>query len=78
MSHNKKGFSKYISSKQKTRENVRPLLSDLGALVTEDIEKAKLLNAFFASALHCQGWPSGIPVPGGKRGSLEKGRSSLG
>ncbi|GAB0184039.1 mitochondrial enolase superfamily member 1 [Grus japonensis] len=46
---NKKGFFKYISSKRKTRENVGPLLNEVGALVTEDTEKVELLNAFFAS-----------------------------
>jgi len=38
---NKKDFYKYISSKRKTRDKV-------GALVTEDTQKAELLNAFFA------------------------------
>ncbi|GAB0179750.1 mitochondrial enolase superfamily member 1 [Grus japonensis] len=46
---NKKGFFKYISSKRTTRENVGPLLNEVGALVMEDTEKAELLNAFFAS-----------------------------
>jgi len=46
---NKKGFFKHINSKQKTRENMRPLLNEVGALVTEDTEKTELLNAFFAS-----------------------------
>ncbi|GAB0186306.1 mitochondrial enolase superfamily member 1 [Grus japonensis] len=46
---NKKGFFKYISSKRKTRENVGPLLNEVGALVMEDTEKVELLNAFFAS-----------------------------
>ncbi|GAB0182057.1 mitochondrial enolase superfamily member 1 [Grus japonensis] len=46
---NKKGFFKYISSKRKTRENVSPLLNEVGALVMEeDTEKVELLNAFFA------------------------------
>ncbi|GAB0182914.1 mitochondrial enolase superfamily member 1 [Grus japonensis] len=48
----KKGFFKYstlLSSKKTTRENVGPLLKEVGALVTEDTEKAELLNAFFAS-----------------------------
>jgi len=45
---NKKGFSKYISSKRKSRDNVEPLLNEVGVLVTEDTEKAELLNAFFA------------------------------
>jgi len=47
---NKKGFFNYISSKRKTRENVGPLLNEVGVLVTEDAEKAELLNASFASA----------------------------
>ena len=46
---NKNGFFKYISSKQKTRENVGPLLNEVGALMMEDAEKAELLNAFLAS-----------------------------
>jgi len=46
---NKKGFFNYISSKQKTRENVGPLLNEVGVLVMEDAEKAELLNAFFSS-----------------------------
>jgi len=46
---NMKGFFKYISSKRKTRDNAGPLLNEAGVLVTEDAEKAELLNAFFAS-----------------------------
>ncbi|PKU40159.1 rna-directed dna polymerase from mobile element jockey-like [Limosa lapponica baueri] len=46
---NKKCFLKYISSKRKTRENVDPLLNEVGALVMEDAEKVELLNAFFPS-----------------------------
>jgi len=46
---NNKSFLKYISSKWKTRNNVGPLLNEVGVLVTEDAEKAELLNAFFAS-----------------------------
>ncbi|GAB0204618.1 mitochondrial enolase superfamily member 1 [Grus japonensis] len=46
---NKKGFFKYISSKRKTRKNVGPLLNEVGALVMEDTEKVKLLNALFDS-----------------------------
>ncbi|GAB0207485.1 mitochondrial enolase superfamily member 1 [Grus japonensis] len=37
----KEGFFKYINSKRKTRENVGPLLNEVGALVTEDTEKEK-------------------------------------
>ena len=46
---NKKGFFKYVNSKRKTRENVGPLLSEGGVLVTGDAEKAEILNAFFTS-----------------------------
>ncbi|GAB0180142.1 mitochondrial enolase superfamily member 1 [Grus japonensis] len=54
---NKKGFFKYISNKQKTRENVGPLLNEVGALVMEDTEKAKLLNAAFASVFAAKASP---------------------
>ncbi|PKU39258.1 rna-directed dna polymerase from mobile element jockey-like [Limosa lapponica baueri] len=54
---NKKGFFKYISSKRKTRENVSPLLSEMGALVTEDAKVAELLNAFFASVFTANASP---------------------
>jgi len=47
--NNKKGFFNYISSKRKARDNVGPLLNEVGALVMEDAEKAELLNTFFAS-----------------------------
>jgi len=47
--NNKKGFFNYISSKRKARDNVGPLLNEAGALVTDDTEKAELLNACFAS-----------------------------
>ncbi|CAM5119753.1 unnamed protein product [Natator depressus] len=46
---NKKGFFKYVSSKKKVKESVGPLLNGVGNLVTEDVEKANVLNAFFAS-----------------------------
>lgn len=46
---NKKDFFKYVSSKGKVRENVGPLINDVGTLVTWDTEKAELQNAFFAS-----------------------------
>ena len=53
---NRRGFYKYIGSKRKTREVVGPLLNETGAMVTEDAEKAELLNAFFASVFTA--WPS--------------------
>ncbi|GAB0178678.1 mitochondrial enolase superfamily member 1 [Grus japonensis] len=54
---NKKGSFKYISSKRKTRENVVPLLNEVGALVREDTEKAELLNIFFASVFIAKAGP---------------------
>ncbi|GAB0205688.1 mitochondrial enolase superfamily member 1 [Grus japonensis] len=54
---NKKGFFKYISSKRKTMENVGLLLNEVGALVTEDTEKAELLNAAFASVFTAKAGP---------------------
>ncbi|GAB0182292.1 mitochondrial enolase superfamily member 1 [Grus japonensis] len=46
---NKKSFYRYISEKRRTRENVGPLWNETGDLVTEDMEKAEVLNDFFAS-----------------------------
>lgn len=40
----KKGFSKYISNKRKIRENVWLLLNGARDLVTQDMEKAEVLN----------------------------------
>jgi len=53
----KKDFFKYISSKWKTRENVGPLLKQVGAQVTEDAEKVEFLNAFFASVFTVKAGP---------------------
>jgi len=47
--NNKKGFFKYISSKWKARDHVGPLLNEVGALVTEDAEKAELLPSLLQS-----------------------------
>ncbi|CAM5107726.1 unnamed protein product [Natator depressus] len=46
---NKKGFFRYVGNKKKAKESVGPLLNEGGNLVTEDAEKANVLNAFFAS-----------------------------
>ncbi|GAB0175757.1 mitochondrial enolase superfamily member 1 [Grus japonensis] len=46
---NKKSFYRYVSDKRKTKENVGPLQKEMGDLVTWDMEKAEVLNDFFAS-----------------------------
>ncbi|GAB0204946.1 mitochondrial enolase superfamily member 1 [Grus japonensis] len=46
---NKKSFYRYVSDKRRTRENVSPLQKETGDLVTQDMEKAEVLNNFFAS-----------------------------
>ena len=45
----KKSFSRYINSKRKMRENVGLLLNGERDLVTKDMEKTEVLNAFLAS-----------------------------
>ena len=44
-----KCFYRYISSKRKVRKNVGLLLNGAGELMTKDVEKAKILNAFLDS-----------------------------
>ncbi|CAM4590154.1 unnamed protein product [Lepidochelys kempii] len=46
--NNKKGFFRYVGNKKKAKESVGPLWNEGGNLVTEDVEKANVLNAFFA------------------------------
>ncbi|GAB0205472.1 mitochondrial enolase superfamily member 1 [Grus japonensis] len=46
---NKKSFYRYASDKRRMRENVGPLRNETGDLVTQDMEKAEVLNDFFAS-----------------------------
>ncbi|GAB0204436.1 mitochondrial enolase superfamily member 1 [Grus japonensis] len=46
---NKKSFYRYISDKRKIRENVGLLQKEMGDLVTQDMEKAEVLNNFLAS-----------------------------
>jgi len=52
-----KGFFKYISSNKYTRENVGPLLNEVGALVREGTRKTELLNALFASIFMAKASP---------------------
>jgi len=60
---NKKGFFNYISSKRKTRDDVGPLLNEVGVLVTEDTEKAELLNAYFALLFSVKAGPQESKAP---------------
>lgn len=48
MKGDKKDFCKYIDTKKKAEENVVQLLTGAEDLVTKDMEKAVVLNAFFA------------------------------
>ncbi|KAK4806831.1 hypothetical protein QYF61_005627 [Mycteria americana] len=70
---NKKGFYRYISRKGKTRENVGPLLNEMGDLVTQDMEKAEVLNVSFASVFTSKTGlqESQVPEPRGKVWSKE-------
>lgn len=48
---NKKRFYRYIADKRKARENVGPLWKGAGDLVTQNIEKAEVLNDIFVCLL---------------------------
>lgn len=47
---NKIGLRKYINNRRKMRENVGLPLNRAGNLMTNDMEKTKILNALFVSA----------------------------
>jgi len=49
---NKKAFYRYVSDRRQTRENVGPFQKEAGDLVTWDVEKAEVLNDFFASVFN--------------------------
>lgn len=49
MKGNKKGLYKYINNRRKTRENVSLPLNGAGDLMTNGMEKTKILNAAFIS-----------------------------
>ncbi|GAB0179082.1 hypothetical protein GRJ2_000373500 [Grus japonensis] len=60
--HNKKSFYRYVSEQRKTRENVGPLRNETGNLVTQDMEKAEVLNDFFALVFSgkCSGYTAEV------------------
>ncbi|GAB0190611.1 mitochondrial enolase superfamily member 1 [Grus japonensis] len=46
---NKKSFYRYVSDKMRTRENVGLPRNEISDLVTQDMEKAEVLNDYFAT-----------------------------
>ena len=52
---NKKSFYRYVGDRRKSKENVGPLRKETGVLVTQDMEKAEVLNDFFASVFTNKG-----------------------
>jgi len=46
---NEKSFYRYVRDKRKTRKNMDCHWREMGDLVTQDTEKAEVLNGFFAS-----------------------------
>ncbi|GAB0208941.1 hypothetical protein GRJ2_003359800 [Grus japonensis] len=63
---NKKSFYRYVSDKRKTRENVGPLWNEKRDLVTQDMEKAEVLNDFFALVFTGKGSSHTVQVTEGK------------
>lgn len=50
MKNNKKNFFRYRRQKSQAKESVRPTpVSEKGELACSDVEKAEVLNEFFAS-----------------------------
>ncbi|GAB0207575.1 mitochondrial enolase superfamily member 1 [Grus japonensis] len=63
---NKKSFFRYVSDKRRTRENVGPLWNETGDLVTQGMEKAEVLNEFFASVFTDKGCSHTVQVTEGR------------
>jgi len=61
-----KSFYRYISDKRKARENVGPLWKETGDLVTQDMEKAEVLNDFFSSVFNSKYFSHTTQVAEGK------------
>ncbi|GAB0176460.1 mitochondrial enolase superfamily member 1 [Grus japonensis] len=69
---NKTSFYRYVSDKEKTKENVGPLWNETGDLVTQDTEKAEVLNDFFASVFTSKCSSHTAQASGGKGRDWEK------
>ena len=46
---NKKAFFRYLRSERQRKETVAQLLNEDGKMITEDKEKAEVLNTYFSS-----------------------------
>ena len=54
---NKKGFLKYVNSKRRIRDNIGPLLDEVGHLTNRHIDKVETFNAAFASVFNTDDGP---------------------
>ncbi|KFV01476.1 hypothetical protein N340_10208, partial [Tauraco erythrolophus] len=68
---NKKGFYRYVNDKKRSRENVGPLRKETGDLATQDMEKAEVLNDFFASVFTGKSSSGMVQVSKGKSRDCE-------
>ena len=62
LSENKKGFFKYVNSKRRLKNTIRPIHAEDGHLTNRDEEKAEACNTFLASFLVILTDP-GLPGP---------------
>jgi len=69
---NKNKFYRYMSNKRKAREDVGPLWKETGNLLTRDMEKAEVLNDFFASVFTGKGSSHTTQATESKGMNLEK------
>uniref|UniRef100_A0A8B9FTL9 Reverse transcriptase domain-containing protein n=1 Tax=Amazona collaria TaxID=241587 RepID=A0A8B9FTL9_9PSIT len=70
---NRKGFYRYIADKRQVRDTVGPLQKPSGELATLDLEKAEVLNDFFASVFTGKCSDHTTQVLEGRRGDGEGG-----